>query len=88
MRLPIDWPRINQFPEWFTVEADRGYDVETCEPGSAEARHNSPAACVGPSRNVLGSELRAGLPVTVAAGADVKLRVVPRADAPAPRAAR
>jgi hypothetical protein len=24
MRLPIDWPRINQFPEWFTVNpADR-----------------------------------------------------------------
>jgi hypothetical protein len=25
MKLPIDWPRINQFPEWFTVERDRKY---------------------------------------------------------------
>ncbi len=25
MRMPLDWPRINQFPEWFTVEAERSY---------------------------------------------------------------
>ncbi len=25
MRMPIDWPRINQFPEWFTVEAEEPY---------------------------------------------------------------
>ncbi len=25
MNLPIDWPRINQFPEWFTVSPDRRY---------------------------------------------------------------
>lgn len=23
--MPLDWPRINQFPEWFTVEADKSY---------------------------------------------------------------
>ena len=28
MKLPIDYPRINQFPEWFTVEADREYHVD------------------------------------------------------------
>lgn len=27
MRLPLDWPRINQFPEWFTVEGHRLYMV-------------------------------------------------------------
>ena len=27
MGLPMDWPRINQFPEWFTVESDREYDL-------------------------------------------------------------
>ena len=27
MKLPIDWPRINQFPEWFTVENDREYQL-------------------------------------------------------------
>ena len=25
MRMPIDWPRINQFPEWFTVEEGKSY---------------------------------------------------------------
>jgi hypothetical protein len=25
MKLPIDWPRINQFPEWFTVEVEKKY---------------------------------------------------------------
>ncbi|MBI5384515.1 MAG: acetylxylan esterase [Verrucomicrobia bacterium] len=28
MRLPLDYTRINQFPEWFTVEADARYDVK------------------------------------------------------------
>jgi hypothetical protein len=28
LHLPIDWPRINQFPEWFTVAAGRDYTVE------------------------------------------------------------
>ncbi|MBI4581589.1 MAG: acetylxylan esterase [Planctomycetes bacterium] len=27
LRLPLDYARINQFPEWFTVEADRRYEV-------------------------------------------------------------
>ncbi len=25
MKLPMDWPRINQFPEWFTVQAEKQY---------------------------------------------------------------
>ena len=25
MKLPIDYPRINQFPEWFVVEPGRSY---------------------------------------------------------------
>jgi hypothetical protein len=27
MKMPLDWPRINQFPEWFTVEAQKRYTV-------------------------------------------------------------
>jgi hypothetical protein len=27
MRLPLDYPRINQFPEWFTVVAGKRYTV-------------------------------------------------------------
>jgi hypothetical protein len=27
MHMPSDWPRINQFPEWFTLEKNRDYEV-------------------------------------------------------------
>ena len=27
MKLPLDWPRINHFPEWFTVEEDESYTI-------------------------------------------------------------
>jgi hypothetical protein len=27
MKLPLDYPRINQFPEWFTAEAEGNYQV-------------------------------------------------------------
>ena len=29
MHLPLDWPRINQFPEYFTVEKDKTIQFET-----------------------------------------------------------
>jgi hypothetical protein len=29
MHLPIDWPRINQFPEYFTVEKGKSYSIIT-----------------------------------------------------------
>ena len=28
MHMPIDWPRINQFPEWFTVNGDEVYRIQ------------------------------------------------------------
>ncbi len=33
MHLPFDWPRINQFPEWFTPEADLNYELMYVETG-------------------------------------------------------
>ena len=27
MKMPLDWPRINQFPEWFTAKAEKIYTV-------------------------------------------------------------
>lgn len=27
MNMPLDWPRINQFPEWFTVASQRRYHI-------------------------------------------------------------
>jgi hypothetical protein len=27
MHLPLDWPRINQFPEYFTIEKGKSYRI-------------------------------------------------------------
>ncbi|MFT3936702.1 MAG: hypothetical protein QM726_23960 [Chitinophagaceae bacterium] len=27
MKMPIDWPRINQFPEWYTIDPKRKYKL-------------------------------------------------------------
>jgi len=29
LHLPVDYPRINQFPEWFTIEADKNYYIKS-----------------------------------------------------------
>jgi len=34
MHMPLDWPRINQFPEWWTVQADETYSVREPAPQS------------------------------------------------------
>ena len=34
MQLPTDGPRINRFPEWFTVEAEREYEIRDPDPAS------------------------------------------------------
>jgi hypothetical protein len=64
LRLPIDWPRINQFPEWFTVAAGARYRV-TAPPGETGL----------PDRTVSGEELRRGLPVQVQPGKPLRLTV-------------
>lgn len=35
MKLPLDWPRINQFPQWFTVESEKSYTVRDLTSGSS-----------------------------------------------------
>ncbi|MHC4301340.1 MAG: DUF6807 family protein, partial [Planctomycetota bacterium] len=34
MKMPLDWPRINQFPEWFTGEDGKRYLVHDITSGS------------------------------------------------------
>jgi hypothetical protein len=60
LRLPADWPRINQFPEWFTVAAERSYAV-----GGGAA---------GIVRRT-GAQLATGLPVRLGAGERRQLTV-------------
>jgi hypothetical protein len=61
LHLPADWPRINSFPEWYTVEA--------------AARYRVLDASTGRSRVVSGEELVRGLPVELRGGQRAKLVV-------------
>jgi len=63
MHLPLDYPRINQFPEWFTAEADDRYVVR-----DAAAAKDSPAT---------GRALQDGLPVDLKPGVQLRLIVSP-----------
>jgi hypothetical protein len=58
MHLPEDWPRINQFPEYFTVEQDHLYQISS---------ENDPTLMIP------GTELQKGYPVKVRKGTCRKL---------------
>lgn len=61
MHLPLDWPRINQFPEYFTAEKGKTYQVET-----SSSRNNL---------IISGEELQKGLPVKLRKGQVLKVMV-------------
>jgi hypothetical protein len=61
MRLPIDYPRINQFPEWFTAQEQQPYRVEDMSDGS--------------QRTITGKELADGVKVELKAGQELRWRV-------------
>ena len=54
MHLPLDYPRINQFPEWFTAEAGESYTVRDVIEGTQE--------------KASGEELQEGLEVDLEGG--------------------
>jgi len=62
LKLPIDWPRINQFPEWFPIDQQSQYNVE----------HIS----VNSTTEYSGSELKTGLFLKLDPGINYKLKVV------------
>jgi hypothetical protein len=59
--LPFDWPRINQFPEWFTV--DRGGEYVVTNLNSNEKRD-----CVG-------ADLLEGFPIVFAEPESIRLAI-------------
>jgi hypothetical protein len=61
MGMPLDWPRINQFPEWFTVQPDALYEVVDAAGGERSVR--------------TGAQLRRGLPLRLPAGGEARLVV-------------
>jgi len=60
-KLPVDWPRINQFPEWFTVEAAANYQIRDVATGTVTT--------------VAGQSLIDGWPVSIGAGEVKRLAI-------------
>jgi hypothetical protein len=63
MRLPLDYPRINQFPEWFTVKGDCRYLVRAVG-SNRTATHN-------------GHQLVSGLSIEIVPGAEHRFHISP-----------
>jgi hypothetical protein len=61
MKMPLDWPRINQFPEWFTAKTENSYAVH-------DLANNS-------KKIYTGAQLQQGLPVNLQRGTTLKLMV-------------
>jgi hypothetical protein len=60
-KLPLDWPRINQFPEWFAADPGETYEIHDTATGD-RATHT-------------GKELIRGIPVNIQAGETKRLLV-------------
>ena len=61
--LPIDYPRINQFPEWFTVEDERKYSIRNYNNNT--------------SQNYTGVQLLEGIPVEIRKGEVLYMEIMP-----------
>jgi hypothetical protein len=61
MNLPVDYPRINQFPEWFVVSDDTEYRLTFTGSSSAEV--------------LTGKNLKSGFPVKFEKGRTYQLLV-------------
>jgi len=60
--LPLDYPRINQFPEWFTVAADKSYEIRNIRDDA--------------SKVYSGKELQDGISMSVSANQPLWLEVI------------
>ncbi|MCX8064883.1 MAG: hypothetical protein N3G21_06890 [Candidatus Hydrogenedentes bacterium] len=59
--MPFDYPRLNQFPEWFTVESGKEYQIEIENQAS----------------KFYGEQLREGLPLALPANGTVRIKISP-----------
>jgi hypothetical protein len=59
MHLPLDWPRINQFPEYFTIEKDKRYRIIPVDSQTEMI--------------VSGNDLNNGYPVKIKSGKTIRL---------------
>ena len=64
MKLPLDWPRINQFPEWFVVDNDKIYLLR-----------NQDGELL---KEVTGEQLTDGIPIDIQDELPVQLIITPK----------
>lgn len=61
MKLPLDWPRLNQFPEWFTVDSEASYVWRD--------------RTTGDQQTYSGQQLREGIYQSLQAGVQKQIRI-------------
>lgn len=64
LHLPADYPRINQFPEWFTVKEGEEYLLQKGR--------------IAPAQTYAGNGLKKGIPISLKGGEELILRVQPK----------
>jgi len=69
-QMPVDYPRLNKWLEWYTVDPARSYRLESGADGESPSQ-----------RSVVGSELIEGVELTLAANRPTYLRLCPAATA-------
>jgi hypothetical protein len=73
MHMPLDWPRINQFPEWYTVSPEKEYSVILGEPSFSRGYNKEQIKVSGGVFS--GEELAKGLPIKLASGELLRIKV-------------
>ena len=63
LNLPIDYPRINQFPEWFVVDTEKSYTIEYVDAGATQSYQ--------------GNELIEGIDLELEKGERLVMKVLP-----------
>ena len=77
MGMPVDYPRINQFPEWFTSDASTQYKVQVFkEFYDKKRRHNAVSKKGDESKTYSGKALQDGIPVSLQKGEAVWMYIV------------
>ncbi|MDP6635884.1 MAG: glycoside hydrolase family 88 protein [Phycisphaerae bacterium] len=69
LHLPMDYPRLNQLPEWFTTQADKRYTVRNVTAGGESV--------------FIGKQLQDGLEISLTPGAEMRLIVTRQGSAAA-----
>lgn len=62
MKLPVNYARLNEFPEWFTVKAESNYVVDVLQ---------------GETSTLSGTELAKGFPSRLQGGTKMEIKVAP-----------